>query len=137
MAALEANRATSSKDLGAIRRWKMKASTTVYAGSLVMLDSNGLALPAAASASNQGCQGCATEKVTSAASGDYYVKAQEGVFLFDATSIADTSLALKTYASDDHTVDETQGSNEPVAGKLVEVVSSTSGWIIMGLAFNA
>jgi hypothetical protein len=137
MAALSANRATASKNLGAIRRWKMKASTTVYAGSMVMLDSNGLANPAAASASNQGCQGCATEKVASAASGTYWVKAQEGTFLFDATSIADTSASLVMYASDDQTFDETQGANEPVAGYLHEVVSSTSGWLVMGMAFDA
>lgn len=135
--ALSANRLTPSKDLGSVRRWKMKASTTCWAGGMVMLDSNGVALPAAASASNQGVQGCATEKVVAAASGTYYVKAQEGVYLYAATSIADSSVSAKVYASADDTFDETQGANEPVAGKLVEVVSSISGWVIQGLAFNA
>lgn len=130
--ALSAARATQSRALGTIHRKLMKASTTIYAGSLVMLDSNGLALPAAASASNKGVVGVATETVTSAASGSYYVHVQEGIFLFDATSIAQGNENSLMYASADNTFDETQGVNEPVAGRLVEYVSATSGWIYVG-----
>jgi hypothetical protein len=132
MAALTARRATDSRNEGKTTTRLMKASTTIYAGSLVMLDSNGLALPAAASAGNKGVVGVAVETVTSAASGSYYVTVREGEFLFDATSIAQANVNSKMYASDDHTIDETQGLNEPVAGVLAEYVSATSGWVKVG-----
>lgn len=134
MTALSANKGRESRNLGAIMRYKMKASVTIYAGSIVMLNSDGLALVAAASASNQGCVGVATEKVTSAASGDYYIHVQEGDYKFAATSIADTDIGIIAYAVDDNTIDETDTGNLPKAGYLTEVESSTLGWVRMDLA---
>lgn len=137
MAALTAARATESKDLGPKRRYKMAVSTTIYAGGMVMLNSSGLAVPAVAAAANQGVVGIATSTVTSPASGDTYIVVQEGTFKLAATSIADTSVGLLVYASDDQTVDETQGVNEPRVGFLVEVISSTSGWVAIGIGLHA
>lgn len=130
--ALSAARMTQARSQGTIHRKKMKASTTIYAGGLVMLDSNGLAVPAAASASNKGVVGVALETVTSDSSTATYVRVQEGIFLFAATSIAQSNENSLMYASADDTFDETQGSNEPVAGRLIEYVSATSGWIFVG-----
>lgn len=118
-----------------ITRYLMKASTVITAGNLVMIDSAGLALVAAASASNKGCVGVATSTVTSAASGSYYIDVAQGDFLVDATSIAQTAVMGLVYASAAATVDETQGSNEPIAGMLIEYVSSTSGWVRVGPQF--
>jgi signal peptide peptidase SppA len=134
--ALSAARATQSKASG-IKWYKMKASTTIYAGGLVMVDSNGLALPAAASATNHGVMGVATETKTSAASGTTKINVAEGYFLFDATSIAQANVGSVMYASDDRTFDETQGANEPVAGILVEYVGATSGWLYISPTIQA
>lgn len=137
MAALTANRTTKSKDLGAIRRYQLAASQTIYAGSMVMLDSAGLARPAAASVSNNGVVGVATEKSTSGASDTIYVKVQEGTFLMAGTTLAQASVGDLVYAEDDQTVDETQGSNEPRAGFLVEIESASLGWVKMGIGIHA
>jgi hypothetical protein len=128
-AALSAARATSSKNLGPVKWYKMKASTTIYAGGLVMVDSDGLALPAAASASNHGVVGVATETKTSAASGTYKIKVQEGWFLFDGDTLEQADVGVLVYAQDDLTIDETAGANEPLAGLLVEYVGASSGWV--------
>lgn len=135
-AALSAARATQSKPQG-IKTFKMKASTTIYAGGMVMIDTNGLALPAAASASNHGVVGVATQTKTSASSGTYTIQVSEGYFLFAATSIAQANTGSVMYASADDTFDETQGANEPVAGVLVEYVSATSGWLYISPTIQA
>jgi hypothetical protein len=129
MAALSAKRATDSRNLGKTHVYLMKASTTVYAGGMVQLDSNGLAIPAGASASNKGVVGVALETVTSAASGSYYVTVQEGEFKFAADTIAQGSVGSLVYADDDQTIDETQAANCPKAGILEEVVSASEGWV--------
>ena len=134
MAALSAARGTKSRSLGRKVSYLLKASTQVYSGGLIMIDSNGVALPAAASASNNGVVGVATESVLSTASGGERITVQEGIFLFAATSITQGNVGEKMYSPDDQTIDETQGSNEPLTGVLVEFVSSTSGWVDIGLA---
>tara|TARA_Y100001951_G_C11086509_1_gene154305 strand:- start:54 stop:362 length:309 start_codon:yes stop_codon:yes gene_type:complete len=97
-----------------------------------MLTSAGTAQAAAASASNQGCVGVATATVTGSAAGETVV-VQEGIFLMDAASLAQTAVGAKAFASDDHTIDETQGSNEPLVGVICEFVSSTSAWVDISL----
>ena len=132
--ALSAARLTQSRNHGIKRSLKMKASTTIYAGGMVMIDSGGYARPAAALASNKGVVGVAVETKTSGGSdGDTSVIVQEGEFLMVAASIAQSAVGGKVYASADDTMDETQGSNEPLAGLLTEYVSSTSGWVKIGL----
>ena len=132
MAALSAKRVTKSRGITRKTRYLMKASTTCYAGGMVCLDSNGLAIPAAAASGNKQVVGVAAATVTSAASGDYFVEALEGEFNFAATSIAQSNVGDIVYAEDDQTVDETSGSNEPTAGKLIEYVSASEGWVRIG-----
>ena len=133
MTALAAARLTKSRRLGSKVEYPMAASTQIWAGGMVMLNSAGLATPAAAAASNQGVVGVATESVLSAASGTYYCVVQEGDFQFAGTTLAQTDVGNLAYAEDDQTIDETQGANEPVAGVLVEVESATVGWVRVGL----
>jgi hypothetical protein len=135
--ALSAARQTSSKNTGAIKRYLMKASTTIYAGGLVMIDSAGKALPAAASASNHGCVGIALETKTSAASGSYYMTVQEGWFLLAGATLEQEDVGLPVYAADDQTVDETAASNLPVAGVLMEYVGASSGWVHVSLTYTS
>jgi hypothetical protein len=116
-----------------LKKYLMAASTTITAGDAVMLTSGGLAVPAAAAASNNGVVGCAQETVVSAASGNFYITVGEGQFRYDATSIAQASVGDPVYFSNATTMDETQGTNEPRGGKLVEVISATEGWVEMAL----
>lgn len=136
-AALSAARQTPSKWTANIKAYKVKASHTIYAGSLVMIDSTGYAHAAEASASNHGVPCVAVKTVTAAASGIYWVECQEGIFKFNASSISQANVGSLMYASADDTFDETQGTNEPVAGILVEYVSATSGWIYVSTAIQA
>lgn len=127
--AASAKRATDSRNLGLTHPYLMKASTQIWAGAMVMLDSNGLAVPAGASASNKGVVGVALESVLSAASGSYFVTVQEGEFKFAGDTLAQGSVGSLVYADDDITIDETQASNCPKAGILEEVVSASEGWV--------
>ena len=133
MAALSAARGTKSRSLGTKVSYLMKASSTVYAGGLVMINAAGTAEAATADASNQGCVGVATASVTSTASGAERVVVQEGIFLMDATTAAQTVVGAKVYGEDDQTVDETQATNEPVAGIAVEFVDASSVWVAVSL----
>ena len=133
MAALSAARMTKSRSPGRLVAYKVTSWETVYAGGLVMISSAGTAQAAAASASNQGCVGVATATVTGSAAGETVV-VQEGIFLFDGDSLAQTAVGAKVYADDDHPVDETQATNCPVAGICVEFVSASSAWVDVSLA---
>ena len=133
MAALSAARMTKSRSPGRLVAYKVTSGETVYAGGLVMISSAGTAQAAAASASNQGCVGVATATVTGSAAGETVV-VQEGIFLMTGTSLAQSCVGAKAYASSDQDVDETQGTNQPVAGLFVEFVSATSAWVDVSLA---
>ena len=133
MAALSAARMTKSRSPGRLVAYKVTSGETVHAGGLVMISSAGTAQAAAASASNQGCVGVATATVTGSAAGETVV-VQEGIFLFDGDSLAQTAVGAKVYADDDQTVDETQATNCPVAGICVEFVSASSAWVDVSLA---
>jgi len=109
----------------------MAASSTIYKGSLVMINSSGLAQAAAASASNLGVVGVATSGVTSGASGDYYVEVQTGEFLFAADTLGQDDVNKLVYADDDNTIDETQAVNAPKCGILTEYVSASQGWVLV------
>jgi hypothetical protein len=104
---------------------KMKASTTIHQGSLVVVDgTTGLAEPATAAASKR-VAGIALESKTSAASGATYVRVQRGVvklankagdLVTDALVLADCTI------EDDQTVRATAtGSSR--AGKVIELAS--------------
>lgn len=133
MAALTDNRVTESKNRGAIKSYPAGVDI-IYAGSLVMIDSNGYALPAQASASNKGVVGVAVAKVDNSggSAGDLSVLVQEGWFKFAGTTLAQTVVGSLVYAEDDQTVDETQGTNEPIAGMAVEFVDASTVWVAIG-----
>ena len=131
MTALSANYARPSRNLGAKRPYPVNAASVIYAGALVMIDADGFARPAAALASNGGCVGVATEKVTGgAADGDKWVEVQEGEFLFAGDTLAQTALVAGiVYADDDNTVDETQATNCPKAGIVTQYNSASEAWV--------
>jgi hypothetical protein len=108
----------------------MKASTTIYAGSLVCVDGNGLALPAA-DTSGYNFVGVADEQVTSAASGSYYIRVRTGGDIkLPAVSIAQTMIGDVMYVVDSSDFDDSAGvSNNVQIGTLTQYVSATEGWV--------
>lgn len=136
MAALSAARMTKSQELGVKRKFPL-AAVACYKGGLAMINSAGYVTPATASASNKGCVGIFVDDVDNSggSAGDLSVEVQEGEFLFVGVGLTQAEVGDVCYASDDQTFSNAQASNEPQAGKLVEYVSATSGWIAVGAAF--
>lgn len=137
MAALTAARLTKSRGGLRLQKYPVAASTTIYAGSMVMINSAGYAVPAAAAANNKGTVGVAVATVdnSSGSAGDLDVSAQEGEFLFEGDSLDQANLGDIMFSMDDQTVgdDATATGDEPRCGRLTEFVSATSGWLRIGL----
>jgi hypothetical protein len=129
--ALSADRETQYKPIG-INAYTVKASTTVYKGSMVCADTTGYAVPAADTAGFK-MLGVAEETVVQTASSSDKVRVRRGIFLFAATSITLAMQGAMMYVKDDQTFDDTS-TNGVAAGILVEYVSATSGWIEVGPA---
>ncbi len=133
MAALTAARPIKSFGATKTRRYKVGVDVC-YAGGMAMIDSAGFAIPAQASVSNQGVVGLFKETVDNSAgsAGDKWAEVLSGEFELAADTIAQTSVNNIVYADDDQTVDETQATNCPVAGVLVEVVSAAAAIVAIG-----
>jgi hypothetical protein len=131
MAGLTRDRATAYRD-GIEVEYPVAAATKIYAGSLVCVDGNGFAVPAADS-SGYRFVGAAMEQVDngSGANGEKVVRVRRtGVFEFDAASITQAMVGNAMYAVDDHTFDDATGpTNDVKVGVLVKYVSATQGWI--------
>ncbi len=139
MAALAADKVIRRRLVGGAspyrRRYKMKASTTIYKGAMVNCDANGVALPAAETAGTSTVVGIATHQQTSAASGNYYIEVEFGCeFLLDVAAgitIADTG--TKAFLLDDQTVTDAAGTltADILAGTIVEYLDETQdkAWI--------
>jgi hypothetical protein len=105
----------------------MTASSTIYAGGLVCVDTNGTAV-AAADTSGYLFVGIADEQVTSAASGNYYIRVRNGDVTLPATSIAQGHVGDIMYVVDDNEFDDSAGViNNVVCGVLVRYISATEG----------
>ncbi|MBW1991580.1 MAG: DUF2190 family protein [Deltaproteobacteria bacterium] len=127
--ALSADRKTAYRE-GVEIEFPVAASTKIYAGSLVMANANGYAVPGADTA---GCKflGVAMEQAdnSNGSDGDKTVRVRRtGVFEFKASSITQAMVGDDMYLVDDETFDETANNNIK-CGKLVKYVSATKGWI--------
>jgi hypothetical protein len=132
MAALSADRQTQTKERG-LKAYPVKASTKIYDGSLVGVDSNGAALPAA-NASALRVVGVARGQAdnSSGAVGDLWVKVESPIVArFAASSITQAMLGQMMYVVDDQTFDDAKGTYGTKAGILVEYISTTEGWILV------
>ena len=131
MAGLTRDRATAYRD-GIEVEYPVAAATKIYAGSLLCVNGNGFAAPAA-DASGYRFVGVALEQLDngSGANGDRLVRVRRsGVFEFDAASITQAMVGGAMYAVDDHTFDDAAGpTNDIKVGVLVKYVSATKGWI--------
>lgn len=135
MTALAKDRATSYRE-GIEVEFPVAASTKIYAGSLVCVNSSGYAVPAA-DTSGYKFVGVSMAQAdnSSGANGDINVRVRRsGVFEFNASSIAQANLLADMYIVDDQTFDESNPGNGIKCGKLVKYVSATKGWIEIGFA---
>lgn len=135
MAALTADRITSKKMTGNLKSHKVKDATKIFAGSMVAVQADGHAVPASDAAALK-VVGLAKNTVdnSSGADGDLDVLVEEGLFKLDATSITQAMEGQIMYVADDHTFDETLGTNGVKAGRLLEFISTTEGWIFISPA---
>jgi len=133
MAALTDQRQTASKELGAKTSLPVAASETIYAGSMVNINSNGYAVSATDSATDKGkAFGVATETVDNSAgsNGDKSIVLQEGLYLFANDGMTQAKLGEDAYVKDDQTVGATT-TNSVAAGKLIQYVSASEVWILI------
>lgn len=107
--------------------YKLAGSTTIYAGAMIMLKSDGYATPAVAAAGNLGVVGWALENVdnSSGSDGDKNVVVRRGRINIVTASGAQSDVGKSAYASDDQTGSDTQGANEPLIGKITKNISAT------------
>ena len=126
----------SERTEGKTHVYPVAGSTTIYAGSLVSLNSSGFAIPAADTASTTfvGVAAEAADNSGSATNGAINVTVwRTGVFKFPATSITQAHVGSIMYVKDDTTFDNTSSNLIP-CGRLVEYISATSGLIAIDSA---
>lgn len=109
MTALAADRNTHRRE-GAFRHYPVKASTEIFKGSIVVIDSSGYAVPASTATGLVG-PGRAEEHVDNSdgANGDKTVRVRrDGAYHYvdaaDATAMDRTAIGDPVYATDDQTV---------------------------------
>ncbi len=129
MGAASADRLTQQKD-AQLKSYKVKTATKIYAGTMVAVDGNGWALPAA-DAANLRVVGIADAQADNSAGADgaLSVKVRRGVFRLVASSITQPMVGQIMYVVDDQTFDDGKGTNGIKAGRLVEYVGAADGWI--------
>jgi hypothetical protein len=136
MTALAADRNTTYRE-GVECEYPVKAATQIYAGSLVMLGSDGYAIPGADTAGAK-FVGVAVENVLGGTTdGAKKIRVRrKGVFEFAASSITQAMLGDIMYLVDDQTFDDAAGpTNDIPCGRLIQYVSATKGWIDIGAAW--
>jgi hypothetical protein len=130
MAALTAARPNSSRaSQGALSQdlnLQMAASTTIYQGALVVLNTSGLAKPATGVTGEQ-VAGVAQETKTSGATGATFIRVRRGTYKFanlGADAITQARVLLDCYADDDQTVRATSATGtRSRAGRVIEIES--------------
>jgi len=130
MAALTQDRTTQKKQTG-LKAYKVKAATKIFAGAMVAIDATGFAVPAD-DADGLRVVGAAYQQADNSlgADGAIMVLVEAPIIaLFNAVSITQAMVGQVMYVVDDNTFDDALGTNAIKAGRLVEFVSATSGWI--------
>ena len=134
MAALTADLQVESKGTIEHRAYPVKASETIYKGSIVSIDGNGAAVAGTDTASER-CVGIALEKADNGSGlvGAINVLVGEGIFKLIASGMAQADLLTLCYITDSGAVADKDGpTNDVPAGIVTEFVSATSVWVDMG-----
>lgn len=129
MAAATKDRNTDRKDPG-YKAYPVLAATKIYKGTLVAIDNAGYGKPAA-DAANLRVVGVADHQAdnSAGANGALNIIVREGVYRMAASSITQAMVGKMMYVVDDQTFDDAIGTNGIKAGRLVEYISATEGWI--------
>jgi len=137
MTALTADK-DAGEQLGTEFTSPVKASTTVYLGSLLAQDSDGDAAPIT-TATTWRALGVAMEQVdnSAGADGDLSVRYRKGVFKFvnsaAADEIAESEKGEICYAVDDQTVAKTNGSSTRSVAGVVIGVDAADGLVMVAV----
>lgn len=125
MTALTRNRDTLERE-GTSFVYRVAPGKTVFAGSLVAVDSSGLAQPAK-EATGLVCVGRAENRAMEGQP----VTCKRGVFLFNHTGdITPAHIHEKCWLVDDQTVSSSSGTNSrSVAGIIVNVETDATVWV--------
>jgi hypothetical protein len=134
--------ATAPNDIGHYDsgeiRLLMKASETIYKGSLVAIDADGLAI----NTPSNGLlfAGVAVETVAAAASGDYYIRvATKGIWPFTLSSVAQTNVgdvAYMSLAADNQTLVLSDPGATIKVGKIAYIGTNLAWVMIDHYAFD-
>lgn len=128
-AARNTPRRISSIDM--VQEYPMATATTIYQGSLVMLDA-GYAKPGA-TATGKFAVGRAMEtKTNSGADGAKNIKVECGIFKYTnsgADAVDANDAGAVCWIVDDETVAETNGTNTRSPAGIVEAVESDGVWV--------
>lgn len=133
MAALVQDRDTRARS-GHRREPPVKAATKIYAGAMVAIDTNGLAVPVSTALNLKVIGRCERQVDNSAgANGDLNAPTLTGVYRFDNSASTD-AIALKDvgstcYAVDDHTVAKTDGGGTRSAAGTIFDVDTLGVWV--------
>jgi phage portal protein BeeE len=136
MAAATTARITAEKILGKFSA-PVAASTTIYAGTLVALDSNGRVVPVSAASTlravGRACTrgGLSVWDNASGSAGAFDVEIEEGIFFWDNSSagdaIAQADVGKVVYGVDDQTVAKTSNTGARSVAGVARYVDSTLG----------
>ena len=128
--ALSADAAIPRKESG-LQSFPVEASAQIYKGALVCTNTSGY-LVAGADTNGYRFVGIAYENVLGTDQGVKSCRVHtSGVFKITATSITQAMVGKFMYLKDDATIDDTS-TNFLCVGRLVEYVSTTSGWVDLG-----
>src|SRR5690349_10426958 len=127
-----AARNTTSEATEKTVKLTMPQNTTLYHGTMVMRDSNGMAVPAGAAAGNKGVAGLVDGTHTTGANETKDVIAVEGVHLLNADNITKANEGDVCYAVDNDTVSTSAGTNRARAGRIVRFETQTSCYVRLG-----
>lgn len=134
MTALSANypRQYTNFHLSIVTEYEVEAGETLYEGGLVMLDTDGYALPAADTAS-QLCVGWADEKADNSAGADAAIEVRvrsNCAARMAATTITRGTIGDIMYVADDNTFNDEDPGNTVKAGvHVAPYISTSEGWL--------
>lgn len=133
MAALGAAANRRSRGTASIVRVPVKATTQIWKGGIVAIDTAGLAVPGADTAAFQVIGIAAESRLGGATDGAVFVEVEyQREYLFAATSITQVMLGDLMVIVTDNDVDDAAGATNDIAvGRLTEFVSTTSGWVFV------
>jgi hypothetical protein len=129
MAALTRDRNTPEKE-GKLLALPMAAATTIYAGSLVVINAAGYAAPGSTATTLRAAGRAEEHRVNSGNNGDVVINVRRGVFKFaNATADPVTALLSTCYIVDDQTVAATNGTNTRSAAGKVLTIDTDGVWV--------